>query len=326
MNGICARLFPRALTLGTICILGFGFTLANPKLTSVQAAGCGCRGQCRGGCQSDDDKCSYGPGPCVARKTLMQWSYGTSFSGGPDQNEPLVTDRPDFTEASSTVGLGVAQLEIGYTYTYDNDGTDRVITHSYPEPLLRVGILAEWLELRLIWNYVEETTTSGSSSSSILGSEDMGLGLKIGLTPQECLRPEMALIPQMRVPSGPDRLSDGEVLPGLNWIYAWEINDFISTAGSSQFNRALDEVTGEPYLEFAQSWTIAYSLTDTLGAYTEWFALVPDGADTAPTQHFFNGGFTYLFSNDVQFDIRAGLGLNDAAEDYFVGTGLSVRF
>ncbi|MCA9212882.1 MAG: hypothetical protein KDB27_07455 [Planctomycetales bacterium] len=31
-------------------------------------------------------------------------------------------------------------------------------------------------------------------------------------------------------------------------------------------------------------------------------------------------------SDDVQFDIRAGMGLNDDADDFFVGTGLSVRF
>ena len=36
------------------------------------------------------------------RKTLLQWSYGTSFEGGPDLYEPLVTDRPDFTESSVT--------------------------------------------------------------------------------------------------------------------------------------------------------------------------------------------------------------------------------
>jgi hypothetical protein len=112
----------------------------------------------------------------------------------------------------------------------------------------------------------------------------------------------------------------------VNWIYAWEINDFISTAGSTQFNRSIDETTGSSYTEWAQSWTIAYSLADKLGAYTEWFAFFPNSADTAKPQHYFNGGFTYLLCNDVQWDIRAGVGLNEAADDYFVGTGFSVRF
>src|SRR5262245_53064759 len=58
-------------------------------------------------CPQEDESVSYGPCPCVPRKTLFQWSYGTSFSGGPNLDEPLVTDRPDFTEASVTVGRGV---------------------------------------------------------------------------------------------------------------------------------------------------------------------------------------------------------------------------
>ena len=35
-----------------------------------------------------------------------------SFSQELDTSEPLVTDRPDATEASSTVGKGVLQFEI----------------------------------------------------------------------------------------------------------------------------------------------------------------------------------------------------------------------
>ena len=44
--------------------------------------------------------------------TLFLWNHG---DGGESQDaaekiaEPLVTDRPDFTEASSTVGLGLMQ-------------------------------------------------------------------------------------------------------------------------------------------------------------------------------------------------------------------------
>ena len=270
---------------------------------------------CDVGCDMGCD----GPSRCAVG-TLLQWSQGNSFSGGPDRNAPLVTDRPDFTEASSTVGVGVAQLEIGYTYTYDNDGAVTK-AHSFPEPLLRYGILREWLELRVGWNYAEEEVGGVETT----GSEDMYLGFKIGLTPQECWLPEMALIPQMTVPTGGDDFTNDEVLPGLNWIYGWEINDFISTAGSTQFNRAIDATTGDAYTEMAQSWTAAYSFTDRLGGYTEWFAFMPHSADTAQVEHYFNGGFTYLINNDIQWDIRAGTGLNDEADDYFVGTGLSLR-
>ncbi len=262
---------------------------------------------------------------CHSPGTLFQWSYGTSFSGGPNLDEPLVTDRPDFTEASSTVGKGVTQLEFGYTYIENNDSGERVRSHSYGEALLRYGILVDWLELRIGFAPFEEEITSGGIGNSTRGTQDLYTGFKIALTPQEGKLPEMALIPQMNIPTGSNAFSSNNVEPGLNWIYSWEINDFISTAGSTQGNRRIDD-TGKSYLEMAQSWTVAYSLTDEIGAYTEWFALIPSGADIARTEHYFNGGFTYLINNNMQFDIRAGVGLNAAADDYFLGMGLSIRF
>lgn len=264
----------------------------------------------------------YSPSPCEPRGTLFQWSYGTSFTGGPDRDEPLVTDRPDFTEASSTVGLGVVQVESGYTYTFDDDGTTSTKSHSYPEALFRIGALAEWLELRVACNYagIDDGLVTND------GAEDLYLGFKIGLTPQEGVLPEMALIPQMTVPTGADAFSSDEALPGLNWLYGWDVNDCISTAGSTQFNRTIDDGSGAAYTEWAQSWTIGYSLADRLGAYTEWFAFLPHSADTAHSEHYFDGGFTVLISNDIQWDIRAGVGLNSNADDFFAGTGLSVRF
>jgi Putative MetA-pathway of phenol degradation len=74
------------------------------------------------------------------------------------------------------------------------------------------------------------------------------------------------------------------------------------------------------------SWTVGYGLTEKLGGYTEYFGIYPAGADAARTQHYFNGGFTYSLTNNFQWDIRGGRGLNNAAADYFVGTGLVLRF
>ena len=261
------------------------------------------------------------------RPTLFQWSYGTSFEGGPPgRDEPLVGDRPDFTESATTVGRGVVQLETGYTYLFDEEHGEKTAGHSFPEPLLRVGLLAEWLEFRIGWNYAEEKGIGPGGSTVETGSEDLYLGLKLGLTPQEGILPEMALIPQMTVPVGDPPFTADEVLPGLNWVYGWEISDCIALAGSTHANGAIDDVTGRRYLEMGQSMVIGYSLLDRLGAFTEWFAFFPYSADTAKPEHYFDGGFTFSVTNDLQLDVRAGLGLNDAAGDYFVGTGSIVRF
>ena len=274
----------------------------------------------------DCDSCDgRGRSCCRSEGTLFCWSHSPDTAGGPDLDEPLVTDRPDFTEASSTVGVGVAQIEFGYTYIFDEDGQTSNRLHSMGEPLLRYGLLRDWLEFRIALFPVSQTIRQAGIDDSETGTEDLYLGFKLGLTPQAGWFPEMALIPQMTVPTGSSAFTDDEVLPGLNWIYGWELCDDISTAGSTQFNRTRDD-TGESYTEWAQSWTVAASLTERWGSYTEWFALLPHSAQTAEAQHFLNGGFTFLISDDVQWDIRAGYGLNDEAEDFFCGTGLSIRF
>jgi hypothetical protein len=263
-----------------------------------------------------------------APKTLFQWSRAEGFDQGADdeQRGPLVTDRPDFTESSSTVGRGVIQLEMGYTYITDNSSGERFTAHSYPEALLRVGVLAEWLELRAAGNFANELTHAGGHRVIESGAEDLYVGIKLALTEQHEVWPEMALIPQMLVPVGSSPLGNRRVLPGVNWTYSWELSDFLSTGGQSQINWVLDGETHREYVEFSQSWTLNYSLTDRLGAYTEWYALIPRDADTDGPQQYADGGFTFLVNDNVQLDVRAGIGLNEAADDFFTGAGLSIRY
>lgn len=269
----------------------------------------------------------FGAGSCRGPGTLFQWSYGASFSGGPDLSEPLVTDRPDFTEASVTVGRGVTQLETGYTYVRDRGPGTSFDGHAFPELLVRQGMLADWFELRVGWTWLAETETGGGVTTRHSRSSDLLVAVKLALTPQEGLLPEMALVPQVFLPISDDpALGGGELLPGVNWIYAWDLSDRIYMAGSSQLLRTLDETTGRPFSLYVQSWAFGYSISERWGSYAEWFVFVPDGAEDARTQHYLNGGLTYLVSNNIQVDWRVGIGLSDAADDFFTGPGLSIRF
>jgi hypothetical protein len=132
-------------------------------------------------------------------------------------------------------------------------------------------------------------------------------------------------MPQMTVPLG-SAFSANRVCPGVNWLYGWEINDCLSTAGSTQLNLSVDPTTGNEYTEFAQSWTIGYSLAENLGMYTEWFVFAPAGADTARTEHYLDAGLTYSVTNNLQLDVRVGKGISGASVDMFAGTGLAARF
>jgi hypothetical protein len=257
-------------------------------------------------------------------KTLFEWALPAArvdaAEDEPDEVGPMATDRPDFTESSATVGRGVWQVESGYTYFFDREDDSQNFGHSYPEILSRYGLWADWLELRLGWNFGSEEENDFQSD----GAEDLYLGVKFALTEQAHFLPEMALVPQLTVPSGDDAFTADAVLAGVNWLYGWDVTERLTTAGSTQINRAFESETDDRYTELAQSWTVGVGITEQVGAYTEWFAFIPSGATIAGVEHYLNGGFTLnLF--DVQWDIRAGVGLNDHAIDYFAGMGLSVR-
>ena len=176
-----------------------------------------------------------------------------------------------------------------------------------------------------VFPFSDSTTSSGSPTVHTNGVSHLYLGTKLGLTPQEGWWPEMALVPQMTIPIHSDGGTPNDVLAGVNWLYGWDVNDFIGVGASTQFNNAVDGGTGHKYTEWSQAITINYALTKKVGAYTEWFCLVPSGADTEQAQHYTDAGFTYRPTHDTQFDIRAGIGLTDASDDYFLGTGFSIR-
>jgi len=87
-------------------------------------------------------------------------------------------------------------------------------------------------------------------------------------------------------------------------------------------------IVADPALEGTDQAGIALALAKALekiGSYVEYFGFYPNdlGTDCA---HYVNGGLTYLLTDNVQFDIRLGHGLNNEADDLFTGVGLSVRF
>ncbi len=269
----------------------------------------------------DDEHHNYGPPTGEPRKTLLQWSYGTSLSGGPELDKPLVADRPDFTQSSVTVGRGVLQIESGYTYTVSGHGDAQLSSHSFPESLFRYGAFAEWFELRLEPNFLAQRDITGWNS----GMADTYLGCKIALTPQEKWLPEMGILIEGTVPSGSRAFTAGQVLPDVNWVYGWEVNDFLSIDASTIIGSAVDGQSNRPYTQLSESCSIGYQLTKKLHAFTECYGFFPHGAETELPQYYFDCGCSYLFNNNVQWDIRAGLGLSEAADDYFFGMGLTVR-
>jgi len=114
-------------------------------------------------------------------------------------DEPLITDRPDFTESTEAVPLGRFQIEAGYTYTKEGDAD----AHNAPELLLRVGVF-EGVELRIAW---PNFTTIDAPGDDIDGLDDLNLGVKVKLLEQDGLIPHFGVIGELSIPTGADDLT-----------------------------------------------------------------------------------------------------------------------
>jgi hypothetical protein len=280
-------------------------------------------------------------------KTLLEWAVPTkggkeekeknskqddgAEQGNDNGGEPerrLDPDRPHLPEAASTVGLGRVILESGYTYT--SKGQAFLHQHSYPEALLRVGMLADWFEFRITQNVINQKNIPGSGQpTNTNGAQDLEIGMKLGLTEQKDFLPETALILQTSVPSGSSSASNDTVLPGVNLDMGWEIvKDRFGMETVTSANGARDDAK-HTYVNFVQGITVTYDLTSKLEEFTEYDLFVPIGAaspEATHPQHYIVAGFVYFLNNDLEVDIRAGVGLNQHASDYLLGTGFAARY
>lgn len=251
----------------------------------------------------------------------------------PDPRDgPLVTDRPDFTESTQTVRAGRLQLESGYTFTYNRDDGVRTKQHTYPEILLRVGLVRD-VELRIAWagwtrseDFFHARNDVGRTvamAGSVTGGNDLSLGFKYHIADQEGLRPDLGVIVAADIPTGHAAFSSGDVDPFVGLLWAYDLDADWSIAGNINF--AMPTTDGRRIFEPQSSVSVGYAISDEVGAYVEYFGFYPASGNNADT-HYVNSGLTFLITDDFQIDVRAGAGLNDDSDDFFTGVGFAWRF
>lgn len=221
--------------------------------------------------------------------------------------EELQSDRPDFTEGAYVVESSRFQLESGYTYS-KSDGAD---SHVAPEMLLRFGVL-ESTELRFFWEGYEISPRGD-------GATGFSIGIKQKLTDEETFIPRMSVISEIG-PVNPDE--DYSQFEGGGKLL-WE-KEVLGQDVAGNFNLFRRDDGIEVYLEGAGSLSLGFDFTDTLGAYVEYYVVLPFESSNH-REYYINGGPTYLVSSNLQLDFRVGMGLDNDSDDLFIGSGLVYR-
>lgn len=231
----------------------------------------------------------------------------------------LVTDRPDATEASSTVGKGVLQFETGGLYEAFEDNNIKSENYTYNTMLIRYGILDN-LELRLGWDFVEGVTkVNGSKLDDVMsGLSPLLLGLKIDIAEENGAMPEIAIIGHVF----PILSASADYRPEYTGVdFRLSLSHTLSEKSSLGYN--IGAQWGDDSAEAAAIYTLAYgySITDKFGMYAELYGDLPEDSTA---NHYWDAGFTYLVSNDLQLDTYFGTSITEG-QDFLLGLGLSYR-
>ncbi len=224
--------------------------------------------------------------------------------------EPLVTDRPDFTESAEVVPLGMAQVEGGYTFSQSGSSS----RHSFGELLLRMSVW-ERCEARIGLNSYVLTRAPGERAEEF---EDGSLGFKLELLAGAAgWRPATAVIAGVSLAR--QAAAAAEFRPQLKLATAWGLG--ARTALSTNLNVARVE-SGR---EISGSCSLAMELGGPWGGFVESFGFLPTEPGSAGTAYA-NGGFTWRAGEDLQLDARIGVGWNGIEPDHFLGLGIARRW
>ncbi|MEQ9438550.1 MAG: transporter [Cyclobacteriaceae bacterium] len=227
------------------------------------------------------------------------------------EKEPLITDRPgEGTDAAFVVSPATVQVEMGFLYQNDVISDQKLAL--YPTTLVRVGLI-EGVELRASANIFEEGEDSPVYVSPLV------IGTKVHLTDNKGWIPQSALMVNFTLPNiGSEEVQTEFTQPQIKLLMSHTLTDHLGL--TTNLGIAWENDLPSPVHSYAASLDI--SITDYLGAFGEFYGFWSATDDI----HLFNAGATILLLPDFQIDLAGGIGINEAAPDFYAGGGISVRF
>ena len=230
----------------------------------------------------------------------------------PDASQSISTDRPSFTNASTTVPCRTLQFENGLNQT----AVQEKRSWDLPQTVLRFGGTTK-TELRFTapdyyWNIQTER-------SFATGLADLSVGVKQQLGPIHGF--DVAAMGTVSFPTGSQSVSSHgyDATLQLPWSHKlpsnWTAGGMVSVSWPTQSGQ--HNVTGQVTALFdrqlAKSWN---GFVEYEGSFS----------GHGGPQHIVDFGSTYKLTDNQQVDVRGGVGLSSAAVDHYIGAGYSFRF
>jgi hypothetical protein len=232
----------------------------------------------------------------------------------PEQVEP---DRPDITNGTHIVDVGVLQIEIGGLFTRPTAGQRQ----SGTPVAARLGV-SEWLELRVGTDGLL-TQTSGLTSATGMGN--VQLGAKLRLWADEGGVPVVSILPAVNLPVASAEKSLGSGVADLTVAFLTGAD--LGRHGHVDVNYGIGAIGAAPdQPRFAQhllSLSASAAASDNWNPYVEtfWFSREePDGRGVLAM----DAGAIYEIGERYAVDGGVQLGLTADAPAFAVFAGISI--
>ena len=235
----------------------------------------------------------------------------TSISFG-QTKDPIVTDRPDFTESAIVVPFKRVQIETGFTYQWSRSA----FTLGLPETLFRISTGTK-SELRI---GLPDYNWQSSNSVRSAGLSDLYLGMKLQIGPF-ANGDDFALIPAINMPSKVDPFSSQTFDPELKVCWGRSLSAVWGVSAMAYFIYASDDTGGQ----LVTQTTVSFSreLSGQSGMFFEYAATF---ANRMEGIHVVHVGWAFRPTSDTQFDIHGGFSLSSIDSEPFIAMGYSVRY
>jgi hypothetical protein len=234
----------------------------------------------------------------------------------------LVTDRPDQTESSSTVGKRAVQVETGivwsrYQVELFNTGPLEK-SNDYATTLIRIGVL-DRAELRFATAYSK--FDSGIPFTPIQsGLQPLSIGVKFNLTEEKGAWPEVAFLGHVTLPwIGDDAFVPDYIAPDFRFSLSHTLSDRFSLG----YNFGMFWDGFDARANFLYTIALGATLIGPVCVFAELYGEVPEKNEWRHNADF---GLTILLTPDLQLDASYGKSLKKRFEEHFFNVGVSFRF
>lgn len=245
----------------------------------------------------------------ILRSTIVFITFIILISG-PLRAQTIVTDRPDQTESSLTVGKKFLQIESGISMVFENNNQISTRQMLIPGTLFRYGLL-DGLEVRLL----QQVVTLKYPNQNIQGIGDMELGTKIQICKRESSNSEVALVSHIIFPTGTTGITDNN----------YGIVNKLSVSHVLTESLGLGYNVGYGYFgngngDLIYSIAMSKGVNDKVGLFVEPYGEL---ANLQNLKASVDAGLTYLITGNLQVDISFGTGINHRMN--FISSGISWR-